>query len=63
MFLKFNQSINLKNLKSNTPESVNINYKPESKKSRKPKKKGSESFYNSLDIKMPFCGLLIKHQK
>jgi len=48
----FNQKINLKLLKENLPESVNISYKPGSKKSKVAKKKGTDSFYNSFDIKI-----------
>jgi len=48
----FNQQINLKLLKEKLPESLTVNYKPGSKKSKVPKKKGTDSFYNSFDIKI-----------
>ena len=48
----FNQPINLKLLKENLPQTININYSPSSKKSKIPKKKGTDSFYNSFDIKL-----------
>ena len=48
----FNQPINLKLLKEKLPESLTVNYKPGSKKSKVPKKKGTDSFYNSFDIKI-----------
>jgi len=53
----FNKFIDLNLLKENFSKnnfnkSVSINYKPGSKKSKIPKKKGSESFYNSFDIKL-----------
>jgi TATA-box binding protein (TBP) (component of TFIID and TFIIIB) len=47
----FNQYIDLKLLKEKLPESI-INYNPGSKKSKIPKKKGTDSFYNSFDIKI-----------
>jgi len=55
----FNQQINLKLLKEKLPESLTVNYKPGSKKSKVPKKKGTDSFYNSFDIKI--C--LVDHEK
>ena len=55
----FNQPINLKLLKEKLPESLTVNYKPGSKKSKVPKKKGTDSFYNSFDIKIT----LIDHIK
>ena len=48
----FNQQINLKLLKERLPESLTVNYNPGSKKSKIPKKKGTDSFYNSFDIKI-----------
>ena len=48
----FNQQINLKLLKENLPSSLSIAYSPTSKKSKIPKKKGTDSFYNSFDIKI-----------
>ena len=55
----FNQQIDLKLLKEKLPESLTVNYKPGSKKSKIPKKKGTDSFYNSFDIKIT----LIDHIK
>jgi hypothetical protein len=49
----FNQMINLKVLKENLPDNM-INYNPGSKKSKVQKKKGTDSFYNSFDIKLTF---------
>jgi TATA-box binding protein (TBP) (component of TFIID and TFIIIB) len=48
----FNQVLDLNNLKNNLPEKLNVNYNPGSKKSKIPKKKGTDSFYNSFDIKL-----------
>ena len=48
----FNQFINLNLLKEKLPNGSNINYIPGCKKSKVPKKKGTDSFYNSFDIKM-----------
>lgn len=48
----FNQIIDLVHLKDNLPPCFNINYNPGSKKSKIPKKKGTDTFYNSFDIKM-----------
>jgi TATA-box binding protein (TBP) (component of TFIID and TFIIIB) len=50
----FNQSIDLPLLKKNLPKGININYNPGSKKSKVQKKKGTDSFYNSFDIKLTF---------
>jgi TATA-box binding protein (TBP) (component of TFIID and TFIIIB) len=50
----FNQSIDLPLLKENLPKGININYNPGSKKSKVQKKKGTDSFYNSFDIKLTF---------
>jgi len=47
----FNQYIDLKLLKEKLPGNI-INYNPGSKKSKVPKKKGTDSFYNSFDIKL-----------
>jgi TATA-box binding protein (TBP) (component of TFIID and TFIIIB) len=56
---KFNQSINLQLLKQKLPESLTVKYNPGSKKSKVPKKKGTDSFYNSFDIKLT----IIDHKK
>ena len=48
----FNQFIDLKLLKENLPPSLSIKYNPSSKKSKIPKKKGTDSFYNSFDLKI-----------
>ena len=48
----FNQPINLVLLKDKLSRNININYNPGSKKSKIPKKKGTDSFYNSFDIKI-----------
>jgi TATA-box binding protein (TBP) (component of TFIID and TFIIIB) len=48
----FNEFINLKLLKEKLPESLTVKFSPGSKKSKIPKKKGTDSFYNSFDIKM-----------
>ena len=47
----FNKFIDLKLLKEKLPSNI-VNYKPGSKKSKVPKKKGTDVFYNSLDIKL-----------
>ena len=47
----FNQYIDLEKLKKQLPEQI-INYNPGSKKSKIPKKRGTDSFYNSFDIKL-----------
>lgn len=47
----FNQFIDLKLLKQQLPERLTVSYSPNSKKSKIPKKKGTDSFYNSFDIK------------
>jgi len=49
----FNQMINLTLLKEKLPSNI-INYNPGSKKSKVQKKKGTDSFYNSFDIKLTF---------
>jgi TATA-box binding protein (TBP) (component of TFIID and TFIIIB) len=49
----FNQIINLALLKEKLPSNI-INYNPGSKKSKIQKKKGTDSFYNSFDIKLSF---------
>ena len=51
----FNQFVNLKILNENLPETLKISYNPGSKKSKVPKKKGTDSFYNSFDIKISIC--------
>ena len=48
----FNQSIDLGQLKEKLNKYNIISYKPGSKKSKIPKKKGTDSFYNSFDIKL-----------
>jgi len=48
----FNQPINLKILNENLPSTIRISYNPGTKKSKIPKKKGTDSFYNSFDIKI-----------
>ena len=50
----FNQPINLQRLKDNLPEFITASYKPGSKKSKVKKKKGTDSFYNSFDLKISF---------
>jgi len=47
-----NQPIDLKLLKECLPESLTVKYSPGSKKSKIRKKKGTDSFYNSFDIKI-----------
>ena len=51
----FNQFIDLQHLKDNLPEYFILSYKPGSKKSKVKKKKGTDSFYNSFDIKISFA--------
>jgi TATA-box binding protein (TBP) (component of TFIID and TFIIIB) len=48
----FNQHIDLVYLKQNLPKGLDVNFNPGSKKSKVPKKKGTDSFYNSFDIKL-----------
>ena len=48
----FNQSIVLDQLKEKLNKFNIISYKPGSKKSKVPKKKGTDVFYNSLEIKL-----------
>jgi TATA-box binding protein (TBP) (component of TFIID and TFIIIB) len=48
----FTQVINLTLLKERLPKSLTVNYNPGSRKSKVPKKKGTDSFYNSFDIKI-----------
>ena len=48
----FNQPIDLKLLKEQLPSTLNTSYRPDSKKSKVVKKKGTDSFYNSFDIKI-----------
>jgi TATA-box binding protein (TBP) (component of TFIID and TFIIIB) len=50
----FNEFIDLQLLKNNLPETLGVSYKPNSKKSKIKKKKGTDSFYNSFDIKLGF---------
>ena len=54
----FSQFINLQLLKDNLPESFFVSYSPGSKKSKEKKKKGTDSFYNSFDIKISFVDRL-----
>jgi len=54
----FNQFIDLKILKENLPESLTIKYNPLSKKSKVPKKKGTDFFYNSFDLKITIVDIL-----
>jgi TATA-box binding protein (TBP) (component of TFIID and TFIIIB) len=48
----FNQDIPLMNLKKELGNKINIKYIPGSKKSKIQKKKGSDTFYNSFDLKL-----------
>lgn len=48
----YNQYINVDLLHEKLPKSIEIIYKPDSKKSKVKKKKGTDSFYNSFEIKM-----------
>jgi TATA-box binding protein (TBP) (component of TFIID and TFIIIB) len=50
----FNQHINLQLLKDVLEEKLAVSYKPGSRKSKVKKKKGTDSFYNSFDIKLTF---------
>jgi TATA-box binding protein (TBP) (component of TFIID and TFIIIB) len=50
----FNQYINLQLLKDTLCERLPVSYKPGSRKSKEKKKKGTDSFYNSFDIKLTF---------
>jgi len=50
----FNQPINLGMLKETLETKLKISYKPGSRKSKDKKKKGTDSFYNSFDIKLTF---------
>jgi hypothetical protein len=56
---EFNQFIDLQLLKNNLPESLKVSYKPGSKKSKIKKKKGTDSFYNSFDIKITIFDHLV----
>jgi len=56
----FNQYIDLKCLNENLPEYLKVSYKPGSKKSKVPKKKGTDSFYNSFDIKITIFDHILK---
>lgn len=49
---RFTQSINLQLLKERLPKSIEVHYKPGSKKAKVPKKKGTDAFYNSFEIKL-----------
>jgi TATA-box binding protein (TBP) (component of TFIID and TFIIIB) len=48
----FNQFIDIDLLYENLPKSIEIKYNPSAKKSKVKKKKGTDSFYNSFEIKM-----------
>ena len=50
----FNQHIDLQLLKDTLDEKLPVSYKPGSRKSKEKKKKGTDSFYNSFDIKLTF---------
>jgi TATA-box binding protein (TBP) (component of TFIID and TFIIIB) len=50
----FNQQIDLVVLKQILEAKLDISYKPGSRKSKDKKKKGTDSFYNSFDIKLTF---------
>jgi TATA-box binding protein (TBP) (component of TFIID and TFIIIB) len=50
----FNQHINLQLLKDTLCDKIPVSYKPGSRKSKEKKKKGTDSFYNSFDIKLTF---------
>jgi hypothetical protein len=50
--LVFNQSIDVELLHEKLPKSIEVVYKPNSRKSRVKKKKGTDAFYNSFDIKL-----------
>ena len=54
----FNQFIDLKLLKDNLPEKLKVTFNPNSKKSKIKKKKGTDSFYNSFDIKLTFVDIV-----
>ena len=56
----FNQHINLNLLKEKLPKGININFNPGSKKSKIQKKKGTDSFYNSFDVKLTFYDYIKK---
>ena len=49
---KYNQSINLPYFYENRPKFIDMTYKPSAKKAKEKKKKGTDSFYNSFEIKM-----------
>jgi TATA-box binding protein (TBP) (component of TFIID and TFIIIB) len=51
---RFNQPIDLERFHKFLPESIVI-YNPTSKKSKVPKKKGTDTFYNSFEIKLSVC--------
>ena len=50
----FNQFINLQLLKDTLTTKLPVSYSPGSRKSKVKKKKGTDSFYNSFDIKLTF---------
>ena len=50
----FNQPINLQLLKDTLEKKLTVSYKPGSRKSKIKKEKGTDSFYNSFDIKLTF---------
>ena len=54
----FNQFIDLNLLKEKLPEKLKVTFNPNSKKSKIKKKKGTDSFYNSFDIKLTFVDII-----
>ena len=50
----FNQFINLQLLKDTLNDKLSVSYSPCSRKSKIKKKKGTDSFYNSFDIRLTF---------
>jgi TATA-box binding protein (TBP) (component of TFIID and TFIIIB) len=54
----FNQFIDLNLLKEKLPEKLKVTFNPDSKKSKIKKKKGTDSFYNSFDIKLTFVDII-----
>ena len=54
----FNQFVDLNLLKEKLPEKLKVTFNPNSKKSKIKKKKGTDSFYNSFDIKLTFVDIV-----
>jgi TATA-box binding protein (TBP) (component of TFIID and TFIIIB) len=54
----FNQFVNLQLLKDNLPDYLKVTYRPGSRKSKEKKTKGTDSFYNSFDVKLCFADRL-----